>query len=108
MAIQVADKGLNCGNNVYYALKNNDGYIFSQSILRLEEKERKWALLQTGFVCKYSKDGTLEYKIKECIDSFPIRVTNKNGKVNIINVKQKRIVTYNPGLAEKRELKFKN
>ena len=31
---------------------------------------------------------------------------DKNGKVNIINVKQKRIVTYNPGLAEKKKIEI--
>ena len=104
--IQVADKGLNCGNNIYYAIKNKDGYIFSQSILRLEEAEKKWVLLQNGFTNKFNKDGTLEYKIKECIDYFPIRVTDGKGKVNIIKVKQKRIVSYNPSLAEKKKIEI--
>ena len=30
--IQVADKGLNCINNIMHALKAGDGYIFSKSV----------------------------------------------------------------------------
>ena len=30
--IQVADKGLNCAENIFNALKNGDGYIFSKSV----------------------------------------------------------------------------
>ena len=38
--IRVADKGLNCGNNIYEALMNKDGYIFSKSVIKLSEKEK--------------------------------------------------------------------
>ena len=42
--IQVADKGLNCGDNIYNAIQNGDGYIFSQSILKLDEVEKQWVI----------------------------------------------------------------
>ena len=38
----LADKGINCARNIYEALKNGDGYIFSKSVKRLEDKEYKW------------------------------------------------------------------
>ena len=44
--VQVADKGLNCGQNIYEALKNGDGYVFSKSIhgKNLNDVEKKWIL----------------------------------------------------------------
>lgn len=38
--IQIADKGLNCFNNIAHALKAGDGYIFSKSVKTLPETEK--------------------------------------------------------------------
>ena len=43
--VQVADKGLNCANNIIKALLDGDGYIFSRSVRTLSEKERRALLL---------------------------------------------------------------
>ena len=43
--IQIADKGLNCAENIFHALKNGDGYIFSKSVKMLPETEKTWVLL---------------------------------------------------------------
>lgn len=40
--IQVADKGLNCAENIIHALKSGDGYIFSKSVKLLPETEMTW------------------------------------------------------------------
>ena len=108
--IQVADKGLNCGDNIYDALLHKDGYIFSQSVLQLEEKEKVWVLGDDIEHGKYEdvkdKDGNLIYRIKSLVDEFPIRVTNKDGKKVTVNVKQKRVATYNPSLAEKKKIEI--
>lgn len=37
--IQIADKGLNCAENILHAVKNGDGYIFSKSVRQLPETE---------------------------------------------------------------------
>lgn len=108
--IQVADKGLNCGDNIYDALLHKDGYIFSQSVLQLEEKEKIWVLGDDIEHGRYEdvkdKDGNLIYRIKSLVDEFPIRVTNKEGKKVTVNVKQKRVATYNPSLAEKKKIEI--
>ena len=44
--IQVADKGLNCFQNILHALKAGDGYIFSKSVKTLPETEKRWVLLE--------------------------------------------------------------
>ena len=108
--IQVADKGLNCGDNIYDALLHKDGYIFSQSVLQLEEKEKIWVLGNDDERGRYEdvkdKDGNIIYRIKALVDEFPIRVTGKDGKKVIVNVKQKRVATYNPSLADKKKIEI--
>lgn len=103
--IQVADKGLNCTKNICEALKNGDGYIFSQSIKRLSDQEKKWVLLENDenkWLEVKDKDGTLLYKYKSCIDKFPYKVDDGNNRQTTINLTQQRVVTFNPKLAEKK------
>ena len=104
--IQVADKGLNCGDNIYDALLNKDGYIFSQSVLQLEEKEKNWVLLDNDYEEIKDNEGNLLYKIKACVDEFPIRVTDDKGRKEIVKVKQKRVATFNPSLAAKKKIEI--
>ena len=104
--IQVADKGLNCGDNIYDALLNKDGYIFSQSVLQLEEKEKNWILLEDKYEEVKDSRGNLLYKIKSCVDDFTINVTNDDGKKSLVTVKQKRVATYNPSLANKKKIEI--
>jgi hypothetical protein len=101
--VQVADKGLNCAENIINALKNKDGYLFSKSVKQLPETEKTWVLLKDGYKKVIDSDGTLLYQIKECIDEFPYTYTDENGKKHAIRVKEKRVVTYNPKLAEKKK-----
>ena len=68
--IQVADKGLNCFNNILHALKSGDGYIFSKSVKTLPETEKTWVLLDNDYVDVKSKKGEVLYRIKECVDDF--------------------------------------
>ena len=99
--IQVADKGLNCADNIFHALKAGDGYIFSKSVKQLPEIERTWVLLKNDYKEVYDKDGNLLYKYKECIDDFPYAITIENGRKKTYKFTEKRVVTYNPKLAEK-------
>ena len=101
--VQVADKGLNCAENVITALKNKDGYLFSKSVKQLPETEKNWALLKDGYKNVIDSDGTLLYQIKECIDEFPYTYTDENGKKRTVKLKEKRVVTYNPKLADKKK-----
>ena len=101
--IQVADKGLNCINNIMHALKSGDGYIFSKSVKTLPEVEKTWVLLPNDYKdVKNDKDEVL-YRIKECVDDFTYTYTNENNVKKSIKLREKRIVTYNPKLAEKQK-----
>lgn len=100
--IQVADKGLNCGNNIMHALKEGDGYIFSRSVKTLSEKEKVWVLLPNDYREIKNSSGDVLYKIKECIDDFEYEIDDeKTGRKRRVTFTEKRVVTYNPTLAKK-------
>lgn len=99
--IQIADKGLNCGNNIMRALKEGDGYIFSKSVKILSEIEKEWVLLQNDYCEVKDNNGDILYKIKECINNFEYNINNENGSKRKIKLTEKRVVTYNPVLAKK-------
>lgn len=99
--IQVADKGLNCAENILHALKAGDGYLFSKSVKQLPETEKTWVLLEHGYRDVKNKKGEVLYRIKECVDDFSYAVTDKNGNRRTFKLREKRVVTFNPGLAKK-------
>lgn len=101
--IQVADKGLNCFNNILHALKAGDGYIFSKSVKTLPETEETWVLLPSDYVDVKNKKGEVLYRIKECVDDFSYTYTDAAGHRKTLKLPEKRIVTFNPKLAEKQK-----
>ncbi len=101
--IQIADKGLNCFNNVLHALKAGDGYIFSKSVKTLPDTEKTWVLLDNDYRDVKNKKGEILYRIKECVDDFSYTYTDDSGHKRTVKLTEKRIVTYNPKLAEKQK-----
>ena len=100
--IQIADKGLNCAENIYHALKNGDGYIFSKSVKQLPEIERTWVLLPNDYRDVKNANGDVLYRIKECVDEFEYKFTDaETGTIKKYKISEKRIVTFNPKLAKK-------
>lgn len=104
--IHVADKGLNCAENIIHALKAGDGYIFSKSVKQLPETEITWVLLDNDYHDVKDKDGKLLYRIKECIDDFTYTITDSNGNKRKVQLREKRVVTFNPKLAEKQTMEI--
>ena len=105
--IQVADKGLNCAENIIHALKSGDGYIFSKSVKLLPETEVTWVLLDNDYRDVTDKNGNLLYRIKECVDDFTYTTTDSEGKKRKVQLPEKRVATFNPKLAEKQRLEIK-
>ena len=106
--IQIADKGLNCSENIFHAVKNGDGYIFSKSVKQLPEIERTWALLPNDYKDVKNANGDVLYRIKECVDDFEYRIKDTStGRYRTIKLTEKRIVTYNPKLAKKQIYEIK-
>lgn len=99
--IQVADKGLNCAENILHALKAGDGYLFSKSVKQLSEKEQAWVLLERDYRDVRNQKGELLYRVKECVDDFPYAYQDTQGRKNTVRLREKRVVTFNPQLAKK-------
>lgn len=99
--IHVADKGLNCAQNIAFSRTNGDGYLFSKSVKGLSEKEKVWVLLDHDFKEVRSKTGNVSYLYKSCVDEFPYTVEG-NGKKVTVKLTEKRLITYNPTLAAKK------
>lgn len=100
--IQIADKGLNCAENILHAVKNGDGYIFSKSVKQLPETERTWVLLPNDYRDVKNAGGDVLYRIKECVDDFEYKIKDPaTGRFRSFKLTEKRIVTYNPKLAKK-------
>lgn len=104
--IQVADKGLNCFENILHALKAGDGYIFSKSVKMLPDTEKIWVLLENDYVDVKNKKGEILYRIKDCVDDFNYNYTDKDGHRKTLKLTEKRVVTFNPKLAEKQKLEI--
>lgn len=123
--IQVADKGLNCAQNIYSAVvEANDGYIFSKSIKgkSLSKDMKEWLLKEDNDLNIWhdvrNKNNELLYKYKEYCFIDPkgkkhfwgntnYKFKNADGEIISFTVKEKNIVTYNAKLAakQKREIK---
>lgn len=100
--IQIADKGLNCAENIFHAVKNGDGYIFSKSVKQLPEIEKTWVLLPNDYRDVKNANGEVLYRIKECVDDFEYKIKDATtGRYQTFKLREKRIVTYNPKLAKK-------
>jgi transposase len=100
--IHVADKGLNCAQNIAFSKKSGDGYLFSKTVVGLSEREKAWVLIEDGFKAKKDKKGKISYKYKSCVDKFPYEVEH-DGKKATVNLTEKRLLTYNPDLAAKKK-----
>ena len=100
--IHVADKGLNCAQNIAFSKKNGDGYLFSKSVKGLPQKEQEWVLLDNGFTDVKDKKGNIKYRYKSCVDTFPYTFEFE-GKNVTVQLTEKRLLTYNPKLAAKKK-----
>lgn len=100
--IHVADKGLNCANNIAFSKKNRDGYLFSKSVKSLPDKEKAWVLLDNDFHDVKDRKGNLLYRYKSCVDEFPYKVEHE-GNAYAVKLREKRVLTYNPSLAAKKK-----
>ena len=99
--IHVADKGLNCAQNIAFSKANGDGYLFSKTVKGLPKEEKKWVLLDQGFKDVKDKKGKVLYRYKSCIDKFPYTVEHDGEEVTV-HLTEKRLLTYNPDLATKK------
>ena len=99
--VRVADKGLNCADNVADAVLAGDGYLFSRSVKTLPERDRAWALADDGWADVTDGHGDVLWSYKEVVDDFEYQVTGEGGRKRAVSLPEKRVVTYSPKLARK-------
>ena len=99
--VRVADKGLNCADNVADAVLSGDGYVFSKSVKALPAAERAWALSGDGWTDVADGRGDAPWSYKEATGDFEYRVAGEDGRRRPVLLPEKRVVTYSPALARK-------
>jgi len=99
--VRVADKGLNCADNVADAVLSGDGYVFSKSVKTLPATERAWALSGSGWADVTDAKGNLLWSYKEATGDFEYKVAGEDGRKATVTLPERRVVTYSPRLARK-------
>ena len=72
--IMVADKGINCSENIAACTLDKNGYVFSQSVRKSDKDLKAWVLSEEGYVCS---EG---FKCKSKQGMKTVYVTDGNGK----------------------------
>ena len=110
--IQVADKGLNCAANIHAAIASGDGYLFSKSLKKQNQKEIEWflSLDSDEWPAVYESDGKggkqIRYRYYSFIDTFGYSYTDDDGCRIEFSTREKRIITFNPKLRMKKILEL--
>lgn len=104
--IRVADKGLNCTENIIDAYNSGDGYIYSRQVKRIKIEEKNTILSLEGWQDVYEKLSEEDikngkkaqylYSVKVWIDNYPY---DYEGKTYLL--REKRVVIYSPKYAKK-------
>lgn len=94
--IVVADKGINSGDNLYYTLSGNNGYVVSLSIRGAAKEIKDYVLDDEGYI----NTGT-EYKCKSRLYPRLIHVTMSSGKKKKVAVDEKQVVFYSDKYARR-------
>ena len=110
--IVVADRGLNTSDNTSVLSgtnasdeKNNDGYVYGQSIRGADAEFKKWALEPDGYVTtmEKNKDGeAIPFKHKSRLYAKEITKKDSNGARRLkMRIYQKQMVYYSEKYAKK-------
>ena len=112
--IVVADRGLNTSDNTSILSgtnasdeKNNDGYVYGQSIRGADAEFKKWVLEQDGYIrtMEESKEGeTIPFKHKSRLYAKEITKKDSNGVRRLkMTIYQKQMVYYSEKYAKKQK-----
>jgi transposase len=105
-AIVVADKGLNCGDNIAFNVALGDGYVFSQSIRGSSDEFKKYILNDEG----YSTPDTEGFKMKSRVIPATVKITDgvtksgRKSKKTVPDGDQKQVVFYSPKYAKRAKM----
>ena len=105
-AVVVADRGLNCGDNIAFNVALGDGYVFSQSVRGGSDEFKTYVLEEEG----YSSPTDNGFKKKSRIIPAKVKITagvTKSGRKSKKTVPvgdQKQVVFYSPKYAKRAKL----
>ena len=97
--VVVADKGMNCSNNIAATVAAGDGFVYSQSIrgTKSSGELRGWVLKSEGY--RGAKDG--EFKIKSRQDYKVVHLKGSDGRVRDVKVDVKVVAFWSRKYAER-------
>lgn len=112
--IVVADRGLNTSDNTallsgknHDDMKNNDGYVYGQSILGADREFKAWVLKQDDYKNDKEPDkdgGTVAFRHKSRIHAKKVTLKNPDGKrTAVYEIYQKQMVYYSEKYAKKQK-----
>lgn len=132
--IVVADRGLNTSDNIWFlagknddTCKNNDGYVYGQSVRGANKEFKEWVLKQDDYVCdnEYDDDGSpltfrhrifdesniftgfektpIIFKHKSRIIAKQIQIKKDNNRSVKVNTYQKQMVYYSQKYADRQK-----
>lgn len=112
--IVIADKGLNTSDNTSILSglnasdeKNNDGYVYGQSIRGADTEFKRWVLEQDGYITtmEKNKDGEeIPFKHKSRLYAKEITKNDSNGVRRLkMTIYQKQLVYYSEKYAKKQK-----
>lgn len=96
--IVVADKAMNTGDNIWYTLSANNGYVFSQSIRGASQKLKEYVLDEEGYRWLGKEKN---FKIKSRLEPREINVTMTSGKKKKKWIDEKQVVFYSEKYASR-------
>lgn len=98
--VAVADKGLNCSQNIAAAVASGDGFVFSQSIrgTKSDSDLRKWVLEESG----YKKSDGFKIKSKQGYKTIHLKAKETNsGKKQDVDVDVKYVAFWSAKYARR-------
>lgn len=85
--IMVADKGLNCSDNIAACILDHNGYIFSQSVRKAPKELKDWVLNDTDY--KINKDQSFKIKSRQSFKT--VYIEDENSKTKKVKVPVKEV-----------------
>lgn len=99
--IYVADKGLNTAANIYSAITQGDGYIYSQTVKGASELTKKMIESDLGFEEVLDHDGSIDFLIKGFKEEIVLKIPQTSGPAIKFKTEQLKVITWSKKYAEK-------
>ena len=92
--VTVADKALNCSDNIAAAVASGDGFVFSQSLrgTKSDTALKAWAISQTGYASKTEDGSRFKSKSKQGFKTVHLKAADTaSGKAQDVQVEVKYV-----------------